>query len=490
MIKNLILLTALGLSFSSNLFAQQGSIEGIKTSEFQGVHEITNEGFYTVYEEAKQKGKVRNYTVKFLDFNYKVTKQTQVELSKNAVVSSSANNETHIAIAFSDIKDKKVKLRSLTLRGELQGEVDLTKSVGPKADIYKAPEGFVVVNYVLPSLVSTKIQFEIIYFDNELKQIWKKELKDDLVRAVYDVVATEDGFAILYCTGKGLNKENYDQHLIRVNNEGKEIFDKVFASNYYYYPNKIILEGENTLIFGSFPEEGKSKPIGIFGIAMDASGKIVAKNEVDYKTNISPTIKDIKDSEDINMKEEPQFIVNDVLKTETGYIVITETIRLRPAPGGAVEVGTGGSGATITVNTAFIMGDFLILSLDKELQMNKIQVVNKKKNKVVFQGIITNVNMYYPILRQNNVSNYRFSQIDDKGEIAMVYTIRSSYMSNIKVGIADLNSKETILKSVYIESDLEKLKDVNAFGVLKNTENKISVYIFRKSLLNFYDLKY
>jgi hypothetical protein len=472
---------------SANVSAQQTKIENI--GAFRTVEEIDQEGFCAVYEEDGQKGKIRNYTLKFLDFGYSATNAALVELSKVASVSSSISNTTHLAIAFSDSKLKQSTIKSFDKKGNLTGTLNLDENAIPNAKIYKAPVGFVIVNPISKSALSMKAEFEIIGVDNELNVLWKKKLNDETVREVEDVFASEDGTAVVYTSGKGMGKENYDQHLLKIASDGTVVFDEVFANNYFYFPNKILTDGENTLIFGSFPEKGKSKPAGVFGIAFNAKGEVVSKKEVDYSTEISPEIKDIMSEEDINMKESPQFIVNDVIKTADGYTVITETIQLRPAIGLAVQVSTGGSGGSIQTNTAFFMGDFLILNLKTDLSLNDIKVVTKAKNRVVFEGIIANVNLYHQILKENDVSNFQF-WMDLDGNPTMVYTIRENFRSNIKVGVADLTNKNKVLESKLVESELAKMKDIDGFGVLKNIDNKLCVYVYKRGVLSFYNLEF
>jgi len=88
------------------------------------------------------------------------------------------------------------------------------------------------------------------------------------------------------------------------------------------------------------------------------------------------------------------------------------------------------------------------------------------------------------------VSNYQFWLNDAENNPTMVYTIRESFRSNIKVGVVDLTTDKKVLESKVVESELAKMKDVNGFGVLKNINNKLSVYVYKKGILSFYDLEY
>jgi len=131
-------LTVLGIIFfSSNLWGQQAKVENI--GAFRSVQEIDQSGFCAIYEEDGQKGKIRNYTLKFFDFDYAETNAALVELSKVATVSSSANNTTHMAIAFSDMKLKQTSVKSFDKNGTLTGTLNLGENAVPTADIYKAP---------------------------------------------------------------------------------------------------------------------------------------------------------------------------------------------------------------------------------------------------------------------------------------------------------------------------------------------------------------
>lgn len=471
-----------------SIIAQETVVSEIK--DFKCVLEIEKNGYCAVYEGKGEKGKVRNYSLKFLDYSYSGINTAMVELSKNAAVCSYMNNDSHLAVAFSDYKPKHVSVRSYSNDGTPVGKLELGESAMPAAAIYKASQGFVIVNHIYKGNMSPRADYEIICTDNNLNILWKHDLKGETIQEIVDVVTAEDGVAIVYSAGKGMGKEKYSQHLLRLSTEGKVVFDEVFANNYFYFPNKIIIEGAETLVFGSFPEEGKSKPAGVFGIVFDQSGNVQYKKELNYNSEISPLIKDLVSEEDINMKESPQFIVNDVIKTENGYTIVTETIQLRPALGASVEVATGSSGGSLSANTAFHMGDFLVLKLERDLNLKDIQVVTKKKNRVVFQGIIPNVNMYYRILKSNNVSNYQFSFKDESGQQIMVYTIRGSLRSNIRIGAVDLNDSKKVLKTKEMETELQKMKDVGGFGVLKNDGDKLSLYVFNKGRLTFYDLKY
>ena len=108
----ILLLSTMSLISGIN-FAQQAQIEGIKKLDFQGVEAIENVGFYTVYEEDKQSGKVRDFNLKFFDLDYNETNSKTIEMSKDADVSSSDNNATHLCIAFAEKKLKHISLKKL-----------------------------------------------------------------------------------------------------------------------------------------------------------------------------------------------------------------------------------------------------------------------------------------------------------------------------------------------------------------------------------------
>ena len=135
------------------------------------------------------------------------------------------------------------------------------------------------------------------------------------------------------------------------------------------------------------------------------------------------------------------------------------------------------------------MGDFLILNLKADLSLNDIKVVTKAKNRVVFEGIIANVNLYHQILKENDVSNFQF-WMDLDGKPTMVYTIRENFRSNIKVGVADLTNEKKVLESKLVESELAKMKDLDGFGVVKNIDNKLCVYVYKRGVLSFYNLEF
>lgn len=486
-------LIALGITVISNsLNAQQLTVDNIKV--FEGAGEIENLGYYAFYQADGERGKMRNYTLKFYDFDYNLIGDEKVELSKRATLVDSESNKTHVAIAVGDTKLKQLSIRSFDKSGNLEGELDFPDQKFPTADLYETANGFIIVNQKSTGFGGSKTEYEIFAVDNQLNILWEKEFDEDQnVTEIVDVYSQDESTVVVYSTGKGMNKERYQQNLMRISENGEVLFSKVFANNFYYFPNKILIKNDLTFIFGSFPKDEKSRPGGVFAIGFDSKGEIVMNNEIDYKERISPEIEDLISEDDINVKEDPQFIVNDVIVDGDDFYLITESIRIRPALGGGVEVySSGGASGSLQINTAFFMGDFLILKLDKDLKLQNVKVITKNPNKIVVEGVVFNVNQYYPIMKQrsSNMSNYQFFVRKDDGTPMIVYTIRKSYRSNINVGVVDITTDEKVTKSNPVTSELEKLKDLGVFGVMRNKPGSLAVLIYKRGEMAFYELAY
>lgn len=488
------LFTLIGITLiSATLFAQQQTIENVNRRTYFGSDEIENTGFYSVIQKPDQKGKIREYQIRFFDLNLKEGKNVDITLSKSVTISNTAGNDHAIAICFSDLKLKQSKIVSYNHDGEMIGELVLESAI-PKSKIYRGQNGFYIVDENRKSKMSMNYKVSVIKTDNELNVIWKKTLDEKLYNIVFDIQedkVTED-VAIVYTQGKGLSKDKYRQYLWRIDKEGKETYNTQFSNNAFQYPNKIIFEESRTLAFGSYPPEGKSKPVGVFAYVFSEIGEVTEKVHISYKDQISKEIANISSEEDINMKDIPQFIVNDVIKLDDGsFKVVTETIKLRPSIGGSAQVSSGGStGGSVSTNTALIMGDFLILNLTENLKLEDIQVVTKRKNKVIFEGIVFNVGMVYLRLKEQNASNFQFLKSNVEDELYLVYTSRKNFFNEIKIGVADLNSTDKVIKSLEIDSDIEKLKEVRSLKIMNNKENKITVSLLEKKTVQFYELEF
>ncbi|WP_159038514.1 DUF6770 family protein [Brumimicrobium mesophilum] len=479
----------LGMAVCSNIsYAQDATIDGIKI--FEGVGEVENVGYYNVYQEDGEKGKFRDYTINFLDYEYNTIGKEKIQLSKRAGVIHSESNDSHLAITFGDLKEKSHLAYSFDKNGSIAGKIELTPGKFFDSKIYKSSNGFVISNTIREKLMSAKSTIEIIKVNNEMNEIWTKTLEEGKAISITDILSTENGVAVVYTSGKGMKKESYNQNLMRLDNYGEVVFDEAFANNYYYYPNKILLEDKNTYVFGSYPEEGKSRPVGVFGIGFSPEGDVILKEEVSFEMDILPASKGIMTEEQLNVKDAPQFVVNDAIKTDEGFYLITETIRLRPAIGGSVNVGTGGSGGSLSMNTAFIMGDFIILKFNKELGLDQVKFVTKEENKIVVQGAVFNVNVYAHMFTSQNMSNYQFCVENSEGNPAMVYTIIEGYRNKVRVGIADITTEEMVTKSEPIESEMGKIKNVEAYKVLKNEVGRLSVFLYKSKLISYYNLNY
>ncbi|MDX1447038.1 hypothetical protein, partial [Lishizhenia sp.] len=174
------------------LIGQEREVDEVRS--FSGAYENSGSGYLSIYEKDGQKGKTRTYTVDAIDYDLNEIVSAQTELSKNAYTISSAVGEDAFAIAFGDLKERAVFVRSFDDSGELLGELkletmnDVSKTWDynfPVSRIYKAKNGFVILSGIMKGAMS-KYSFEIIKVDEEMNEEWRKRIGEEKFRVYHN----------------------------------------------------------------------------------------------------------------------------------------------------------------------------------------------------------------------------------------------------------------------------------------------------------------
>lgn len=474
------------------LFSQDREVDEVRY--FSGAYENSESGYVSIYQKDGQKGKTRFYTIDAIDYDLNEIVSTQTELSKNAYAISSAVGEGNFAIAFGDLREGAVFVRSFDESGEMTGEIkletmnDVSRTIDyhySVARVYKAKDGFVILSGIMKGAMS-KYSFEMIKVDKDMNEEWRQRVGDEKLRVYHnDIITDEDGNVIIsYLQGKGMKKDNYEQFVMKIDNDGKVVFNEKYGEGIYNVAGKIKVFKDEVILFGQYSDKG-SRPDGIFLKSYNDKGDLVKDVKYNWASKISPKISASIKREDENIKDSPQFIINDVIRTEAGFKIITETVKLSPSIGGSASVGGGGGGASITVNTAFRFGSFVILEIDERLALRGVQVVKNKSNKIVVAGVATSVTQLRGLLEAYKMSNFKYVT-EDEGDMKLVFIQRDGLFGKLSLCAATISSDEKFMENELPEDALGDIGKINYFDALPNKDgNKITFYYVQDKQLVF-----
>lgn len=473
------------------LIGQEREVDEVRS--FSGAYENSGSGYLSIYEKDGQKGKTRTYTVDAIDYDLNEIVSAQTELSKNAYTISSAVGEDAFAIAFGDLKERAVFVRSFDDSGELLGELkletmnDVSKTWDynfPVSRIYKAKNGFVILSGIMKGAMS-KYSFEIIKVDEEMNEEWRKRIGEEKLRVYHnDIITDEQGNVIIsYLQGKGMKKDNYEQFVMKIDNEGQTVFNEMYGVGIYNVAGKIKVFNEDVVLFGQYSDKG-ARPDGVFLKSYNKKGDVVKDIKYNWSRKISPKISTTIKNNDDNIKDSPQFIINDVVRSGEGFKIITETVKLSPSVGGSATIGAGG-GTAFTINTAFRFGSFVILEIDERLALKNVQVVKNKANKIVVEGVATSVTQLRGLLEAYKMSNFKYVTEKD-GEMILVFIQRKGMFSSLSLCAATISSDKDYLENELPEDALGDLGRIYYFDALPSDDsNKVTYYYMKKDQLVF-----
>lgn len=497
--KKLTLLTLFSLFFIGT-YAQELQIDEISVKGFDGMKEIPGHGFYTYFYKEKLPKGMKNFSLKFFDYDYKEIGSSDIELSSLAFNGGAASNSESVALAFIDPKAKNIQVKSYNTEGVFLGEIAfgenkyLTEEMhaaSPLIEVYSLEDGYIIMSVIRMGMM--KMNFKITKVTNNMDVVWEKRFEDGKINMVAnDILADSEGIYITFLAGNGLSYDNYNDYILKLDSKGKEVFRHEFNEAFAFAPVKMFLEDELLFVFGPYMKENNGKDVlGLQGIVFANDGEKLKSVMVDWEKDILPTAQKMNLEGHLSEDRNPSFFVHDVVKTTDGnYRVITETVYSKVVAGVGVSFSTNsGTGVGVQANTQFKFSDFFIFTFNDDLKNTTIQAVTKKTNKIVLAGVNYRPSRMQKYFGGYNLYNYQFvKKLGDKEYL--VYVTRENYGSNVQICVAEISNDEEVKRTLEIQSDLTKESNLSYWDVFNNNENNITVYTYKSKTIKMYNLSF
>ncbi|XOV69262.1 MAG: hypothetical protein ACFHU9_08760 [Fluviicola sp.] len=494
--------------FVFNQFAQDFQIPETKLRGLENVYEVPGKGYAACYYQGKQSGKERIFDVKFLDYSFSEYNSSKIALHKYAYSTGSAKNDKRLALSFVEAKNKVLKIFQFDDEGEQLGVTDLSfetafsedmHSYMPVSNIYPAEGGFLVT---LLKKKGLKYSYKIAFITDDMEVAWESELGDPKETVmVHDAVGSKENVYVSYIRGKGMKFANFDNYVASFDASGKMQFEEKLSNAFsgsdekLYYASILKAQNDRLYVFGSYYD--KRSPLGLFGVAFNSEGGVDFSSELKWADHFASKIQFLEDQDEesdkkdkTNVDEDPLLMIGDVFLQEDGsFQLIAETVKKRTVVGASAYVSTGGGGGSIQINTAYFFQDIVAITLDENLESPEIVVIPKKQNKMIVEGVGHHFSFLQQRIKAYSVNNYRLSIANDDGSRDVIYTLRKKFSSELKIAYATVDGTEDKVESNVYQSEIEKLKKIRRFGVLKGEGSSVMVYLHEDDTIKFFLLE-
>ncbi len=422
------LLLGLSLFATTILPAQQVQIDGVRPKEFRGVNPIAGKGYYTYYVNEKVGKGMVQFALEIYDLDLNLIKKTNVELTKYSNLIGSDFNGQDFMFLFEDLNKRTNTFVSVDAGGNIiKQKTEPTKKIlqPGTADIYPAMDG--TGFYWTHAIKEKKWGYEVVKLDRDLKELWSK------------TVTVEKGMTSIAAAESGPGK------LIVVSTEvpslmSKKVLGKVVSFNgstgqkeYEYplydgkqtnLPGAFLIEADGTVTTSGMYYDGEKmtgdNSDGIFFLKLDASGKKVAFNSIDWDNGIQEALKATQRKFSIGSKPKVQF--HNLVKESNGnYQVISETFR--KAAGATTALAALGGADASDIPLRFTVMDYIVFNFDgngEPLDINKIEKPYKSLS--VSGAMNLNGIALAQLMKRYKMFTYEYTTVLPSGKPAIVYT--------------------------------------------------------------------
>ena len=421
-------LLAIMLITSTVASAQQVQIDGVRPKEFRGVNPIKGKGYYTYYVNEKTGKGMIDFALELYDLNLNVIKKTNVQVTKNSILSGSEFNGQDFLFAFYDFKEKSYTL--ITIDGEgnilkkLTEPVKKIASIGT-VQIYPALDGSGF--YITQSVKEKKWGFEVNKVDRNLKKIWSKTETVD--KGMISVATAESGpgKVIIIATKLPSALSKKLEGIMMAFNDvtgAKEFEYSLYDGTQTNLPSSFLVEEDGTVVTAGMYYDGDKmsgdNSDGIFFLKLDNAGKKLVYKNIDWDNGIQAALK--ATSRKFSIGSKPKVLFHEITKTKEGnYQVISETFRKALGVAGALSM-VGGGNAQDTPARLTVM-DFIIFNYDNDgepLDINKIE--KPYKSIEIAGGMAMNGIQLALYMKRFKMFTYEFTTVLPTGKQAIVYT--------------------------------------------------------------------
>jgi hypothetical protein len=426
---NKILITALIMIFSINVFAQDVTIPNVsdKIRKYRGVEKVDGLGYYCfVLDEDSDKG-FKLFNLYIWDYDLKQIAKSSLQLEKKSIIIDAVFNGSNFLVVFYDAKKDNVRSVSFDKTGKKIADV-LEDGIKTK---------FMIVEDMQPSFYAAgdqgfygiipdkegKFGFRIKKYTNDLKVVWTQlYFPEKGVQVVMDAKSDNNKLIVLKYSKDAKYSKRMDVDLTAFGSvDGTEMwtYDLTLSDKILLPTEMTITENGSAAIGGMYFDGEKISGMnsdGIFFAYVDNSGAGQALKTIAWEGELQKFLKESKQSMTVG---KPKIIFEDIV-----YNAATKEFKI---VGEMFTVGTLGKvlsfigGSDPNAETKVTMEDILVFTFTDKGELKDFYSVNKARANIWIPQSFAGGMSIASALKQTGSLPYKFTSLDENGEAIAFY---------------------------------------------------------------------
>ncbi len=399
-ITQLFLLLITVACFQQSLLAQSKKIDDVLLVEMRDMGAIKNgdevTGYYLFYKTDKARKGFSSFELQILDTELNEVMVKKMNEPSSTSLSGASSNGESILFKFWQTEGKvsKMKFKGYNYQGESvitkgvtireRAELGMYQSMGGYLNVFgtAAIPNYGYVEY-MPKKFDKTIGYQMRYIPSNKETIaWtKKGSSSKWESAQYLCTIDSTLISLVNTRAKKMSTAGMSYLVKGINiASGKELFSVNLQDqglNAMVINGTASLDGENIVLYGLYYPEGEKvtkKSSGLVKIIMDKKGKVIEDFKLSWENDFDLEIEEGEDLGNIHFHE---FLYGEDGKT----YLIAEQFGLNT--GGTVLLNALSRGA----GAAFKVKDLLVIELNKDFKVEKMEVIEKSQNSHVTPGI-------------------------------------------------------------------------------------------------------
>jgi hypothetical protein len=497
MMKQIFLLFTFLLVFTIS-FSQQVEINGVRASEFRGVQAIENKGYFTFYVNEKIGKGMVEFMLEIYDLDLKLLKQTPIQITKHSTLIGGEFNGNDFLFGFADILKKTNTMVTIDVTGTIiKQEVVKNKKYATAGTMAIYPDmegdGF----FITSSVKEKKWGYSIQKVDRNLSTIWEKTVSND--RGIVAIEATESGngkLVVITTERPTLMSQKVTAKIVEFNAKtgDKQYEYSLYDGKITGVPSAFLIDKDGSVVTAGMYFDGEKwdnvNSDGIFFLKLSSTGEKEFYTTIDWENGIQKALQSSHRKFAIGSK--PKVLFHDIVRTDQGYQVVSETFRKTVKAGTVLAVMNGNRAEDIPVG--FTVMDFIIFNYDyagKPIDINKI---DKPYKSITVPGIYAQaggVKMAY-YMKKMRMFTYEFNaKLPGSNENVIVYSnweepkglgYGTPYVgiTSIKIGEESKTNKIPLEKRISKYRDYNGNSDNDKTGAIKSKPGYVCIYYYNK----------
>ncbi|MEM7103349.1 MAG: DUF6770 family protein [Bacteroidota bacterium] len=479
--KKLLSITFLVFAVVFGAIAQDLTVSNVspKMRKFRGVEAVEGLGYYCFAMDEKSKKGYKIFKLYIWDYDLKQIAKSSVELPKKSFVVDAVYNGENFLVAMYDSKKDKIITLAYNKEGKkvAEIEVDGIKTKFMTLDDYRPSyyadhgRGFYAV---IPDK-EPKFGFNIIKYDNDLKEQWRSSyFPDKGLQVVMDAESDADKLVILKLSKGSKMSKKVDVDLTAFSGtDGKELWTANFnKSDKVLLPTELAInKNKEVSAAGMYFDGSKIGGVnsdGVFFTHLAPDGKEIGHTSQSWKGKLQNFLKMSKSSFTVG---KPKVVFEDIIYDEaTGQIKLIGELFTINTAGKVLGMLSGNTNTETKVS----IEDLVVFTFTEEGEFTDFYGVNKARTNIFLPNTTSGGVRIAQLLKQSGSLPYRFTGLNAEGEAIAFYLdyLREKDGKLVSAKLKDFNAGKVGVGMLNLRNSTAEDFEVKYLPMSKKAANK------------------